>query len=66
MRSGFRITRRAAFIGVAAGGALGVPAVLRAQGPVRLTLGHGQSPGNPRTGATVKNHYPKGLRRPVA
>jgi TRAP-type C4-dicarboxylate transport system substrate-binding protein len=49
MRSGSGITRRAAFIGVAAGGALGVPAVLRAQGPVRLTLGHGQSPGNPRS-----------------
>ena len=49
MLSGFRITRRAAFIGVAAGGALGAPAVLRAQGPVRLTLGHGQTPGNPRS-----------------
>ncbi len=50
MRSGSRITRRAAFVGVAAaGGALGAPAVLRAQGPVRLTLGHGQSPGNPRS-----------------
>src|ERR687890_726645 len=50
MRPGFRITRRAAFVGAAAvGGVLGAPAVLRAQGPVRLTLGHGQSPGNPRS-----------------
>ena len=50
MRSGSRITRRAAFVGVAAvGGVLGAPAVLRAQGQVRLTLGHGQTPGNPRS-----------------
>ena len=49
MRSGSRITRRAAFVGVAVGGALGAPAVLRAQGQVRLTLGHGQTPGNPRS-----------------
>ena len=50
MRSGSRITRRAAFVGVTAvGGVLGVPAVLRAQAPVRLTLGHGQTPGNPRS-----------------
>ena len=49
MQSGFRITRRAAFIGVAVGGVLGGPAVLRAQGQVRLTLGHGTAPGNPRS-----------------
>ena len=49
MQSGSRITRRAAFIGAAAGGVLGAPAVLRAQGQVRLTLGHGQTPGNPRS-----------------
>ena len=49
MQSGFRITRRAAFIGVAVGGALGAPAVLRAQDQVRLTLGHGTAPGNPRS-----------------
>ena len=28
---------------------LGAPAVLRAQAPVRLTLGHGTAPGNPRS-----------------
>ncbi len=49
MRPGFSITRRAAFVGVAAVGALGAPAVLRAQGQVRLTLGHGTAPGNPRS-----------------
>src|SRR5215213_9245255 len=49
MQSGFRITRRAAIVGVAASGVLGAPAVLRAQGQVRLTLGHGQTPGNPRS-----------------
>src|SRR3712207_9213057 len=49
MQSGFRITRRAAFIGAAAGGVLGGPAVLRAQGQVRLTLGHGTAQGNPRS-----------------
>ena len=49
MPSGFRITRRAAFIGVAVGGVLSAPAVLRAQGQVRLTLGHGTAPGNPRS-----------------
>src|SRR3712207_7041131 len=48
MQSGFRITRRAAFAGMAISGVLGAPAVLRAQGQVRLTLGHGQTPGNPR------------------
>jgi TRAP-type transport system periplasmic protein len=49
MQSGFRITRRAAFIGVGIGGVLGAPAILRAQGQVRLTLGHGTAPGNPRS-----------------
>ena len=49
MQSGFRITRRAALLGAAVGGVLGAPAVLRAQGQVRLTLGHGTAPGNPRS-----------------
>ena len=44
-----QITRRAALRGVTVGGVLGAPAVLRAQGQVRLTLGHGQTPGNPRS-----------------
>src|SRR3712207_8204963 len=48
-QSGFRITRRAAFAGRAISGGPGAPAVLRAQGQVRLTLGHGQTPGNPRS-----------------
>src|SRR5215218_3707328 len=53
MRSGeetMQITRRTVLIGLAAvGGVLGAPAVLRAQGQVRLTLGHGTAPGNPRS-----------------
>jgi tripartite ATP-independent transporter DctP family solute receptor len=49
MQSGFRITRRAALLGAAVGGVLSAPAVLRAQGQVRLTLGHGTAPGNPRS-----------------
>jgi TRAP-type transport system periplasmic protein len=44
-----RITRRAVLVGVSIGGVLGAPAVLRAQGQVRLTLGHGTAPGNPRS-----------------
>jgi TRAP-type transport system periplasmic protein len=45
-----QITRRTVFIGLAAaGGALSAPAILRAQGQVRLTLGHGTAPGNPRS-----------------
>ena len=48
MQSKFRITRRTALIG-AATGVLGTPAVLRAQSQVRLTLGHGTAPGNPRS-----------------
>ena len=48
MQSPFKITRRTALIGAALGGVIGAPAVLRAQGQVRLTLGHGTAPGNPR------------------
>jgi tripartite ATP-independent transporter DctP family solute receptor len=50
MRS--RITRRAALLG--AGGVLAAPAVLWAQGQVRLTLGHGAAPGNPRSVAAER------------
>ena len=46
MATTFKATRRAALLGAA--GALAAPAVLRAQAPVRLTLGHGAAPGNPR------------------
>src|SRR5215218_5877113 len=46
MSTNIRIGRRAALLGAA--GALAAPAVLRAQGQVRLTLGHGAAPGNPR------------------
>ncbi|MBB5694133.1 TRAP transporter substrate-binding protein [Muricoccus pecuniae] len=42
-----RTTRRAALLGTL--GLLSAPAVLRAQGQVRLTLGHGAAPGNPRS-----------------
>jgi TRAP-type transport system periplasmic protein len=41
-------TRRAVLLGVT-GGALATPSILRAQAPVRLTLGHGAAPGNPRS-----------------
>jgi tripartite ATP-independent transporter DctP family solute receptor len=41
------ITRRAALLGAA--GILAAPGLLRAQGQVRLTLGHGAAPGNPRS-----------------
>ncbi|MCR0985202.1 TRAP transporter substrate-binding protein [Roseomonas populi] len=46
------ITRRAALLGAA--GILATPAVLRAQGQVRLTLGHGAAPGNPRSVAAER------------
>jgi TRAP-type transport system periplasmic protein len=49
MQRRLRITRRTALIGAATGGLIGAPAVLRAQGQVRLTLGHGTAPGNPRS-----------------
>ena len=49
MQRRLRITRRTALIGAATGGVIGAPAVLRAQGQVRLTLGHGTAPGNPRS-----------------
>lgn len=42
-----KTTRRAALFGTL--GALAAPSVLRAQGQVRLTLGHGAAPGNPRS-----------------
>jgi tripartite ATP-independent transporter DctP family solute receptor len=43
----FITTRRAALLGAA--GLLAAPATPRAQGQVRLTLGHGAAPGNPRS-----------------
>src|SRR4051794_4656037 len=43
----YRITRRAALLGAA--GSLATPGLLRAQGQVRITLGHGAAPGNPRS-----------------
>jgi TRAP-type transport system periplasmic protein len=49
MESRIRITRRTVLIGAAVSGVLSAPAVLRAQGQVRLTLGHGTAPGNPRS-----------------
>jgi TRAP-type transport system periplasmic protein len=49
MQRRFRMTRRTVLIGAAVGGVLGAPGVLRAQGQVRLTLGHGTAPGNPRS-----------------
>jgi tripartite ATP-independent transporter DctP family solute receptor len=52
MATKIRITRRAALLGAA--GALAAPAVLRAQTPVRLTLGHGAAPGNPRSVAAER------------
>ncbi len=46
----YRPTRRNFFISAAAlTGAVSFPAVLRAQGAVRLTIGHGAAPGNPRS-----------------
>ena len=52
MTTTFRITRRAALLGAA--GALAAPAALRAQGQVRLTIGHGAAPGNPRSVAAER------------
>ncbi len=50
MRANPGMTRRAALLGAAVGsGTLAAPAVLRAQGKVRLTLGHGAAPRNPRS-----------------
>jgi TRAP-type transport system periplasmic protein len=43
----FKPTRRAVLLGAA--GTLAAPSILRAQAPVRLTLGHGAAPGNPRS-----------------
>ena len=45
-------TRRAVLLGVT--GALAAPSILRAQAPVRLTLGHGAAPGNPRSVAAER------------
>lgn len=53
MATTFRTTRRAALLGAAAG-ALAAPAALRAQGQVRLTLGHGAAQGNPRSVAAER------------
>jgi tripartite ATP-independent transporter DctP family solute receptor len=47
-----KTTRRTALLGAA--GILAAPAVLRAQGQVRLTLGHGAAPGNPRSVAAER------------
>jgi tripartite ATP-independent transporter DctP family solute receptor len=50
MQANSGITRRTALLGAAVGsGMIAAPAVVRAQGKVRLTLGHGTAPGNPRT-----------------
>ena len=46
------LTRRAVLLGVAA--TLATPSILRAQGQVRLTLGHGTAPGNPRSVAAER------------
>jgi TRAP-type transport system periplasmic protein len=43
----FKPTRRAVLLGAV--GTLTTPSILRAQAPVRLTLGHGAAPGNPRS-----------------
>jgi tripartite ATP-independent transporter DctP family solute receptor len=48
----FKPTRRAVLLGAA--GTLAAPSVLRAQGQVRLTLGHGAAPGNPRSVAAER------------
>jgi tripartite ATP-independent transporter DctP family solute receptor len=48
----FKPTRRAVLLGVAA--TLTTPSILRAQGQVRLTLGHGAAPGNPRSVAAER------------
>ena len=45
-------TRRAALLGAA--GLLAAPGLVRAQGQVRLTLGHGAAPGNPRSVAAER------------
>jgi tripartite ATP-independent transporter DctP family solute receptor len=42
-----RSTRRAVLLGLT--GAFSTPSILRAQAQVRLTLGHGAAPGNPRS-----------------
>ncbi|MEN0073693.1 MAG: TRAP transporter substrate-binding protein [Paracraurococcus sp.] len=42
-----RTTRRAALLGAA--GLLAMPGLLHAQGQLKLTLGHGAAPGNPRS-----------------
>jgi tripartite ATP-independent transporter DctP family solute receptor len=43
----FKPTRRAVLLGAA--GTLAAPSILHAQSPIRLTLGHGAAPGNPRS-----------------
>src|SRR3712207_2220416 len=52
MTTMFKPTRRALLLGAA--GTLAAPSVLRAQGQVRLTLGHGAAPGNPRSVAAER------------
>ena len=43
----FKLTRRAVLLGAAS--TLAAPSIARAQSQVRLTLGHGAAPGNPRS-----------------
>ncbi|WP_202910831.1 TRAP transporter substrate-binding protein DctP, partial [Teichococcus vastitatis] len=46
------VTRRMALFSAA--GILAAPTIVRAQGQVRLTLGHGAAPGNPRSVAAER------------
>ena len=55
MQASSGITRRTALLGAAVGsGMIAAPAVVRAQGKVRLTLGHGAAPDNPRSVAAER------------
>ncbi|TPG61392.1 TRAP transporter substrate-binding protein [Roseomonas nepalensis] len=60
MASDVTITRRAGLLGLGAAGLLARPGVLRAQGSVRLSLGHATAPGNPRSVAA--DHFAGLLR----
>jgi tripartite ATP-independent transporter DctP family solute receptor len=52
MTTMFKPTRRTLLLGAA--GTLAMPSVLRAQSQLRLTLGHGAAPGNPRSVAAER------------
>ncbi len=52
MKQTIRMTRRALMLGAAA--VVAAPSILRAQSAVRLALGHGAAPGNPRSVAADK------------